>query len=204
MSGTPSHSSSGYSAQLTAGVPCFNGESNVFKMWIYRFYSHLKNRRNQEYKVVEYAKALAGGAEDLTKPKDYDEKNKELFYSVIEAVDNASAEIIITAAEEDGVKALKVLEAHYMGSMDTQKISCLTKLLDISLEEDESLTTYGAKLVDLKKRLTQMKVTIDEDIFTILGLKGLPEKYDLFVQVVRRRKPWATFEEFIVMLKEED
>ena len=49
-----------------------------------------------------------------------------------------------------------------------------------------------------------MKVTIDEDIFTVLGLRGLPDKYELFVQVVRRRKPWATFDEFITMLKEED
>ena len=49
-----------------------------------------------------------------------------------------------------------------------------------------------------------MKVPIDEDIFTVLGLRGLPDKYELFVQVVRRRKPWATFDEFITMLKEED
>ena len=197
--------SSGYQAQFTGRVPIFNGLEGDYKMWMYRFVCFEKSTRYPEYKVIEYNDGLAKGGDDVVpKPVDYDKRNKELFFSLIEATDDASAQLIITEAEEDGAKAMKVLETHNMGSIATQKVTCLTKMMETSLQEDETLTSYAARLVEIKKRLTQMKVPIDEDIFTVLGLRGLPDKYDLFVQVVRRRKPWATFDEFITMLKEED
>ena len=185
--------STGYVAQASGVIPQFNGNPSDFRIWIYRFKAFLKNRRAEEYKEI--------GVVGENRNQD---KNKSLFFSIIEAVDDKSADIIISEAEDDGVKALEVLETHYMGSVLSQKIIYLMKLATISVPEDGSLSSYAAELLDIRSSFKKMKCVIDDDMLTVMGLMRLPEKHDVFVQVVKRQRPFTTFDNFIIMLKEED
>ena len=106
----------------------FSGEAEHFELWSMKFKAYL--RLNKLHKVLESAQA---GDE---------EKNADLYATLVQTLDDKSLNLIIRDAMDDGRKAYKILQEHYEGTSKPKIIALWCELTSLKKNPTESVTDY--------------------------------------------------------------
>ena len=183
-------------AQVIRPAPVFDGESDDLEWWLARAMVYLAKHHPEQAKC-----AKVETVEDLKKIQGWADHNEALYNFFIETVDKKTGKLIIREANGDGYKALRVIKEHHLGCLKDNGMLALLKLVTISMDADQSLTDYQTKLKELNAKVKESNFTMDE-ISVVCGMIGLPERYSLLKETVKRN--WPNFENFTKMLREED
>ena len=183
-------SSTGYRSALYR----FLGTSDQYAGWRLIFENDLKKHHVLQFNCIRVDKAAS-----------YEADNEALYSSVLSMVNPDTAVLINAEAENDGRLALEVMDREFLGSIRNLKVSNLMKLCNIEFKEGTKISSYITELEVIKKFLTSAGVIIDEDLYTILALKGLPDpRFTLLKGIIKRSKPWPTWKDFKDRLQDED
>ena len=166
----------------------FNGKKEAFKLWLMRSMAYLRNTYPKQLEVAE-------GAEDLDKSTaDYKKHNSLLFETLIQILDDHSADLIVEQTPYDGAAAIELLKREYIGSEANNAIASIMELIELTHKEaeGETLTEYGNRMIKLKKIISNYDFDLDK-LVTVCGIRGLSDTFDLFKQVIKRGV-WPTAE----------
>ena len=95
------------------------------------------------YFRTTFPKKLEGakGAEDLDKATDaYNKQNSLLFETLIQILDDHSADLIVEQTPYDGAAAIELLKREYIGSEANNAIASIMELIDLTHKEAEGET----------------------------------------------------------------
>ena len=188
----------GYVAQNHRNL-FFNGEETNFEIWETKFLSYLRLQKLLDYVVDKEGKFLTGpahtvvggGAEGVpvattTLPDDAS-KNKEVFATLVQFLDDKSISLIIRDANNDGRGALKILRDHYIGSTKPRIISMYYELTSLHLSPTESVTEYLIRAENYVARLKEAGEKVSESLLIAMLVKGLPETYRSFSTLIMQQ-----------------
>ena len=167
-------------AQVIRPAPVFDGKSDDFEWWLERAMVYLEKHHPEQAKCAE-----VGTVEDLKKLEKWEEHNKALYNFFIEILDRTTGKLVIREAKGDGHKALRVIKEHHLGCIKDNGMLALMNLVTISMDADQSLTEYQQKLKELNAKVKESNFSMDE-ISVVCGMIGLPERYSLLKETVKR------------------
>ena len=104
----------------------FSGDAEDFELWAVKLKAHL--RLNKLYKTLQ---AATDGDE---------EKNADLYSTLVQVLDDKSLNLIIRDAEDDGRKAFQIMVEHYQGTSKPRIISLYCELTSLNKSEKETVT----------------------------------------------------------------
>ena len=130
-------------------------------------------------------------AAEVTK---YKEDNANLYAELIQLIDDRSLCLVMREANNDGKKALEILDEHYVGKSKPRIISLYTTLTTLSLK-DESVTDYLIRAESASAALKTAGETVSDALLIAMVLKGLPPEYGTFCEVINQ-KDTQTFADF--------
>ena len=148
----------------------FSGDEEDFELWSVKFKAYL--RLNKLHKILEGETA---GDED---------KNAEVYATLVQALDDKSLNLIIRDAADDGRKSFAILEEHYLGKSKPKIISLYCELTSLRKNEDESVTDYIIRAERASTRLKQADEVVSDGLLTAMVLKGLPDSYKAFCTII--------------------
>ena len=167
-------------AQVIRPAPVFEGKSEDLEWWLAKAMVYLTKHHPEQAKC-----AKAGTVDDLKKIDKWQEANEGLYNFFIETLDKKTGKLIIREAKDDGYKALRVIKDHHVGCVKNNGMLALFELVTIAMKPDQTLTDYQIKLKELNAEVKESKFTMDE-INVVCGMIGLPEKYSLLKETVKR------------------
>lgn len=170
----------------------FDGDERKFELWRLKFLGYLK------IKKLKHIVCLADGA---VRPDGFNDKNELAFAELIQCLDDRSLSLVMRDAEDDGRKALKILEAHYSGTGKSRVISLYTELTSLMMKMHESVTDYIIRAETASTALKNADEEISDPLLIAMVLKGLPENFRPFVVAVTQRDGEMTFTEFKTLLR---
>ena len=174
----------------------FNGEETNFEIWETKFLSYLRLQKLLDYVVDEAGNfltgpaqtAVAGGNEGATQAAPDDSvKNKEVFATLVQFLDDKSINLIIRDAKNNGREALKILREHYIGSTKPRIIAMYYELTSLNLSQNESVTEYLIRAENYVARLKEAGESVSESLLIAMLVKGLPETYKSFSTLVMQQ-----------------
>ena len=148
----------------------FSGEVEKFELWSIKFKGYL--RLNKLHKTLE--EATTGD----------DEKNAELYATLVQVLDDKSLNLIIRDAADDGRKAFKILQDHYQGTSKPKIISLYCELTSLKKNKEESVTEYMLRAENTATRLKQAEEVVSHGLLIAMILKGLPDSYKPFSTII--------------------
>lgn len=93
-----------------------------------------------------------------------------------------------------------VLEKHYLSNCRTNVVNLKTDLQSIVKKPGESISDYVKRIKELKNKLANVSVVINDEDLLIYALNGLPAEYNAFRTSIYTRPQAISFEEFHVLL----
>ena len=130
----------------------------------------------------------------------YDLQNLYLYHELVGLFDDELLDLFLIEGKDDGLLSLKILKDHFEGSQEDRQMNTLSELMEIELSSSETLLQYTNRFKNLKKILDNSKVIIAEKAYIAICLKGLPERFNLFKQVLKQVNPYPNFKNFIELL----
>ena len=135
----------------------------------------------------------------------YNSENLALYHELVGLFDDDVLDLFYIKGKDDGKKSLKILHDHFEGSQVDRQVSALNDLMDIKLSTDETLLQYISRLKHFNVILDDNDVPIPDMVYINICLKGLPEKFNLFKQVLKQVKPYPNLKGFVdLLLAEKD
>ena len=169
----------------------FDGDETKYELWEVKFLGHM--RLQKLYHVIVPGEGEEG-------PPDVD-KNADAFAELVQCLDDRSLSLVIRDAKDDGRKALKILQEHYLGRGKPRIISLYTELTSLKMSEDECVTDYMIRAETAANSLKTAGETISDSLLITMVLKGLPSEFKTFSTVVTQKEKPMTFAEFKVALR---
>ena len=148
----------------------FSGEEENFELWAVKFKAYL--RLNKLHKTLE---------EETTGDE---EKNALVYASLVQVLDDKSLNLIIRDAADDGRKAFRILEDHYLGKSKPKIIALYCELTSLKKSEDESVTEYMLRAETAATRLKKNEEVVSDGLIIAMILKGLPHTYKAFCTII--------------------
>ncbi|XP_022157455.1 uncharacterized protein LOC111024149 [Momordica charantia] len=96
------------------------------------------------------------------------------------------------------------LEKHYSSSSRTNVVNLKSDLQSISKKVGECIDDYVKRIKEVKDKLTNVSVVVDDEDLLIYTLNGLPSAYNVFRTSMRTRSQSVTFDELHVLMKSEE
>ena len=165
----------GYGPSASCRKNYFNSDTDDFELWEVKFCAFL--RLNKLHTVL----ATEPTPETLAA---YNEKNAEVFASLVQFIDDKSLSLIIRDSNNDGKKALRILREHFIGSTKPRVISLYCELTSLKMAATENVTDYIIRGETAATRLKQAKETVSDSLLIAMVLKGLPDSYKAFTTVI--------------------
>ena len=109
----------------------FNSEDSNYELWEIKMISYLRLQKLHEV-VVDTDDAILRS--DPTEAADI-EKNKKVFATLVQFLDNQALKLIIRDAKNNGRHSLQILRDHYLGSTKPRVISMYCDLTSLKLKE---------------------------------------------------------------------
>ena len=164
----------------------FNGVKDEFKSW--------QTRMKLRLRKMELASIL-----DEDEPAT--DKNLQVYMEIVEHIDDKSLKLIEDVAEDNGKLAWKILSETYLGNDEDRIFRVLFDLGNLTLKRDETVVDYLCRIDGIKKVLESNKIPMPDSMYVIMGMKGLPQEYDILCDVIHTQKTKPTFEDFKSQLK---
>ena len=111
-----------------------------------------------------------------------------MFTEFVQYLDDKSLSLIISDAQDNGRKALKILQEYYRGSSKPRVISLYTELTSLKIGSEESVTDYVLRAETSAKTLKAAGEVIIDSLLTAMVLKGLPDGFRAFSTVITQKK----------------
>ena len=166
----------------------FSGDVEAFELWAIKFKAYL--RLNKLYKTL------------TTETEGDEEKNAELYATLVQVLDDKSLNLIIRDAEDDGRKAFEILQDHYQGTSKPKIISLYCELTSLKKSTNETVTEYMLRAETTATRLKQAKENVSEGLLIAMVLKGLPDSYKAFSTIITQAdEDKMDFQKFKVSLR---
>ena len=175
-------------------------EINNYKKWLAKFNSaYFRSQGKLGILGVEVAPT------EETALEAYNSENISLYHELVGLFDDDLLDLFYIEGKDDGKKSLKILHDHFEGSQVDRQVSALDDLMDIKLSPDETLLQYISRIKHYKVILDDNDVPIPDMVYINICLKGLPEKFNLFKQVLKQVKPYPNLKGFFdLLLAEKD
>lgn len=190
----------------------FNGEEEKYEKWRVKFLGHLRSKKLHHVlkkKIPETASESVVAADSTSEASStsqassnsqsqtrekWDEENADVFGELAQVLDDRSLELVMRDAEDNGRKAIEILDNHYLGRSKARVISLYKTLLHLRLRDDE-ITDYLISIETAGANLRTAGQNIDDDLLVTMALEGLSSEYKTFSEVVSQRGI-TTFENF--------
>lgn len=169
----------------------FDGEESRYSLWKVKFHAHLR------LKKLEDVISIAIADTDL----DVD-KNVLAYAELVQCLDDTSLSLVMYDADQNGRKALEILEKHYRGAGKPRIISLYTELTTLEMKPGESVTAYVIRAEKASVALLDAGETFSDELTIAMCLKGLPPKFNSFSIFVCHSGKTYTFLEFKTALKD--
>ena len=125
--------------------------------------------------------------------------NKALvFAQLIQYLDDRSPSLIRCDAPNDGPKALKILNEHYMGK-DKPCIIYLFTLLQMG--EDKNVTDYLIRGETICNSLKTAGENMNDSLLMEITMKGLSDRFNTFCTVITQKDKECSFLDYKIALK---
>ncbi|GAB1598815.1 hypothetical protein Ahia01_000158700 [Argonauta hians] len=174
-----------YSTVNTTGYghrrPYFDGDERNYEIWLVKFKGFLRTRGLH--------KVITTGSQVDT------EENAAVFAELIQILDDRSINLIMRDAEDDGKKAMEILNAHYKSKCKPKIICLYTELTTLTKQTEESVTDYIIKAEKLASALSQAGEIISDDLLIAMTMKWLPKEFQPICVVMSQREK-LSFVEF--------
>ena len=179
--------SSGYAPNIL-GIerPKFDGNPSNYIEWDTRFKNYLRRLKL---------------AHVLKEENPNEDQNADVFMELIDCIDGTSLRLVNNAAAGNGKKAFEILSNHYLGTEEFRVRNVLTEFMSMKHSSKESITQYCGRIDEIKKVLEGNNIIIPDGLYTVMAMKGLPDKYDVFRDVINTQKDMPTFSDFKIKLK---
>ena len=128
--------------------------------------------------------------------------NKALaFAQLIQYLDDRSLSLIIRDAPNDGLKALKILNEHYMVKGKTCIIYLYTQVTSLQMGEDKNVTDYLIREVTICNSLKIAGENISYKLLMAITIKGLPDILNTSCTVMTQKDKDFSFLDYKIALK---
>ena len=104
-------------------------------------------------------------------------------------------------APNDGPKALKILNEHYMGKGKPRIIYLYTQLTSLQMGEDENVTDYLIRAETTCNSLKTAGENISDSLLMAITMKGLPDRFNTFCTVMTQKDEDCSFLDYKIALK---
>ena len=109
-------------------APMFSGEGDTFELWCTKFKGMLRLQKLHD--VLE-------GTGEINA-----EKNANIYAHLVNCLDDQSLNLIMRDADNDGRKAFKILQDHYLSTSKPRIIALYTELTSLKMTTSETVTDY--------------------------------------------------------------
>ncbi|KAH8247930.1 hypothetical protein KR032_004013, partial [Drosophila birchii] len=92
------------------------------------------------------------------------------------------------------VEAWRKLKDVHQPSRPVREVQLYKKLLNIRMEQGQSMTTYISEFVEILDGLTGVGIELNDELCTIVLLSSLPEQFKHFVVAMETRDQLPSFE----------
>ena len=164
----------------------FDGSAEKYELWEVKFLAYA---RIQDLHHV-FDSAAEVNVED----------NEVAFAQLVQFLDDRSLSLVIRDAKDDGRKALRILQEHYVGKGKPRIISLYHELTSLQLQ-DECLTDYVIRAETAANSLKAAGETVSDALLVAMVLKGLTPAYKTFSTVITQRETPVSFADFKVALR---
>ena len=164
----------------------FNGVKDEFKSW--------QTRMKLRLRKMNLASIL-----DEDEPAT--DKNLEVYMELVEHIDDKSLRLIQDVAEDNGKLAWNILSETYLGNNEDRIFRVLVDLGNLTLKRNETVIDYLCRIDGIKKVLEDNKIPMPDQMYVIMGMKGLPDEFNILCDVIYTQKIKPTFEDFKSQLK---
>ena len=103
---------------------------------------------------------------------DFVEKNKTVFVTLIQYLDDKILSLVIRDPKDNGRKALGILREHYLLKGKPKVIFLYTELTFLMRLESESITDYIIRAENISNPLKEAGEVISDGIFIAIFKKG--------------------------------
>ena len=167
----------------------FEGDREDFKSW--------QTRMKLRLRKLKLANILN---EDQPDPV----KNLEVYMEIVEHIDDKSLRLIQDVAEDNGQLAWKILSETYLGTDEDRIFKVLTDFSNLFHKHTENVIDYLCRIDEIKKILETNKIVLPDNLYIIMAMKGLGDKYTVLCDVIQTQKVKPTYEEFKSQIKSKE
>ena len=116
---------------------------------------------------------------------------------------STTREVLRKLGNKDPHLAWKALREDALSKEASNKLVFMDKLLDIKMDEDETVRDYEVKFNFITNQLNAMEVSLDPDLVLAIFLHGLPADFKIVVTSIRH-SPRVSLTEAVNMLVVEE
>ena len=178
----------GYGPSAVNNRLLFDGDEERYQLWECKFVARLH--------TLKLAETL-----DCADQTFDTSKNAQIFYELVQLLDDKSLQLIINDAKNDGRKSIEILRNFYVGSSRPRIISLYHEITSLHKSETESVTDYMLRGEKLATSLKSAGQTVSDQLLIAMILKGLDDSYKAFSTVITQRKEDPSFSEFKTSLR---
>lgn len=120
---------------------------------------------------------------------------------MVQYLDDRSLSLIIRDANNDGIRALKILREHYLPGGKPRIIALYTELTSLQNKPDEDITDYIIRAENAATFMKNAGEMISNGLLIAMIIKGLPSGYKTFTTVITQRDAPMTFQDFKTALR---
>ncbi|GAB1609461.1 hypothetical protein Ahia01_001231700 [Argonauta hians] len=157
----------------------FDGDERNYEIWLVKFKSFLRTR---------------GLHRVLTDSQIDEDQNAAVFAELIQILDDRSINLIMRDAEDDGKKAMEILNAHYKSNGKPRIISLYTEITTLTKHTIECVTDYIIRAEKLASALREAGEVISDDLLIAMTMKGLPKEFQPICVVMSQRQKLSFME----------
>ena len=156
----------------------FNSDHDDFELWEVKFMAHLR---------LSKLDAVLKQEPDVSTQAAYDEKNADIFSTLVMCLDDKALSLIMRDAKDDGKKSLQILREHHLGTSKPRVISLYCELTTLKMAGDESVVEYLIRAETEASRLKKANETVSDSLLIAMVIKGLPDRYRSFNTVISQK-----------------
>ena len=137
------------------------------------------------------------------KMNDFEERQEQAYGILMLIISPAHRDCLRSLESQDPAEAWKAINnAYEKGNPDTVA-ALLETLISIRCNSEDKLPEYLSDFNILNNRITGYKVVIPEILLVVILLKGLPQTFDNFKNVIKVGKEQRNLEETLELIRNE-
>lgn len=182
-----SSDSTGYGLNICRKLH-FDGNDEKFELWEAQFLAYL--RLKKLHTVLEEQDGDDAATVDAN-------KNALVYAELMQCLDEKSMLLIFRDAKDDGVKAIKILREHYLGTSEPRILALYSELASLKMNSSDTVTDYLLRAEKAASRLSATGEPVSDRLLISMILRGLPESFQAFSTITTQKdKKELTLQKF--------